>query len=73
VADLVKKCDPMYLTATQYILISHRRVAYSTVSIAAMIDNCLHRIYAFHTSLPAFGVAGEVVFEFFGEGGLTAF
>ena len=37
-----KKCDPMYLTVTQYIIILRRRVAYSTVSIAAMTDNRLH-------------------------------
>jgi hypothetical protein len=64
--DLVEKCDPMYLTVAQFNLIAHRGAAYSTVTIAAMIDNHLHRKYAFHTSVPAFGVAGEVVFECFG-------
>src|SRR5258708_8233754 len=58
----------MYLTATQDMLIPHRRVDYSTVSIAAIINTRLHRKYAFHTSVRAFGVAGKVVFEFFGEG-----
>jgi hypothetical protein len=58
----------MYLTVTQYILILHRRKTYSTVAVAAMMDNRLHRKYAFHASVPAFGVAGEGVFEFFTEG-----
>jgi hypothetical protein len=48
----------MYLTAAKYISIPRRRVAYSTVGIAAMIDNRLDRKYAFHVSVPAFGVAG---------------
>jgi hypothetical protein len=48
--------------------IPHRRAAYSTVSIPAMTDNRLHRIYAFRRSILAFGVAGEVVLEWFGGG-----
>jgi hypothetical protein len=58
----------MYLPATQYMLIPHRRAAYSTVSIAAMTDNRFHRIYAIHGSAPTFGVAGEVVLECIEEG-----
>jgi hypothetical protein len=58
----------MYLPATQYMLIPHRRAAYATVSVAAMTDNRLHCIYAFHRSEPAFGIAREVVVECFEEG-----
>jgi hypothetical protein len=59
----------MYLTATQYILIPRRRIVFSTDNIVVIIDNRLQCKYVFHTSLPAFGTAGDVVFEFFGEGG----
>jgi hypothetical protein len=62
----------MYLPATQYMLIPHRRAAYPTVSIAAMTDNRFHCIYAFHRSVPAFGVAGGVGLQCFEEWELAA-
>jgi hypothetical protein len=58
----------MYLPATQYMLIPHRIAALSTVGIAAMTDNRLLCIYAFHGSVPAFGIAGEVILECFEVG-----
>jgi hypothetical protein len=50
------------MTVTKCILYPAPGIAYSTGSMAAMIDSQLHHKYAFDGFNPAFGTAEEVVY-----------